>query len=618
MSKASKDKDSPGDIPSGTPSEPEGPILLRGLNWLGDAVISLPALLSIRVSFKGDFYVLSRGAGAELYKLSPGPREVIADDKKLLSRLSLIKSLKKRKFSKAILLQNAFDAGLVAYFSKIPQRVGYDRHGRGVFLTNPIELTPIDLFSHEIFYYLKVVRESGIRPFFSLPRLPVPDRLPPEEARLLSSIVHPKGDGDGDGFADRYREGDGDDPEGLFRELIGEGKREGPEREGFKDFIMRKDSGKKDEEEEGSRPFLLVLAPGASFGSAKRWPARNFAAAAKNILREIPGTAVILGGTSEKGAADEVESYLKGGPRTINLAGKTTLSGAAWIISKASMVICNDSGIMHLAGALGVPLVVPFGPTNPLTTGPLGADYRILRKGSFCSPCLKRNCPFKKRICFEGIGGDDAADAAFKLISLRETRRGLRALREAPRREGAGAKKAGPGPGGPGPGRKEPAIPALFVTRYIEDSFSLSAKLKMPLIFILPDSLKSNSSLPFDLVKKSSEDSNAISPWTPWKTVIKPDATLYGHSVFFRGGDSPRRFYRKLQTDWNIDLTSSFWLGSDMETLSPAQLFDGRIAFFPEKPQSPPGTKELLSLELLPGLVAPDFQGALDWAGALQ
>jgi hypothetical protein len=162
----------------------------------------------------------------------------------------------------------------------------------------------------------------------------------------------------------------------------------------------------------------------------------------------------------------------------------------------------------------------------------------------------------------------------------------------------------------------EPAkIPALFVTKYIDESFTLSSKLKMPLVFILPDRER-DGSLPFDLTNK--EPDPGISPWTPWITTLKPDATLYGRSVFFRGTESARRFYRRLQSDWNLDLNGSFWLGCDMDSLSAAHLFDGRIAFFPEDPKSPPKNSYLLSQEILPGITAPDFQGALDWAGALQ
>jgi heptosyltransferase-2 len=160
--------------------------------------------------------------------------------------------------------------------------------------------------------------------------------------------------------------------------------------------------------------MLLALAPGAAFGPAKRWPEAAFARAAEFILRRRPGGTVILGGADEAPAAARLAEMLP--EPTLNLAGRTALATAMAVLSRAALLLTNDSGLMHLGGALGVPLAAVFGPTNPENTAPLGLS-RLIRSRAACAPCLKRVCPLDRQICFDDISPERVAEAALELLT---------------------------------------------------------------------------------------------------------------------------------------------------------------------------------------------------------
>ena len=133
------------------------------------------------------------------------------------------------------------------------------------------------------------------------------------------------------------------------------------------------------------RAPLLAIAPGAEYGPAKRWPARHFAALA--AAKRAQGWQVwVFGSPGDREAAAEI-------PAEENLAGRTSLDQAVALLSLADAVVSNDSGLMHVAAALGRPQVALFGPSDPLRTGPHNAKAHVLRLGIECSPCNKRDLP---------------------------------------------------------------------------------------------------------------------------------------------------------------------------------------------------------------------------------
>jgi heptosyltransferase-2 len=389
--------------PKGSP-----PLFVRGLNWLGDAVISLPAVMEAMKG--GDILLCARGAGLALYKAAlPGNMEILEDKRGLRNRIALIKDLRARRLPRALLLQNAFGAALVAFLSGMKERTGYSRDLRSLLLTRKASTDERLLGAHEAFYYLNLLRAGGLSPEFSFPEIIPGDPGPiPEDA---SAGAPPGGGGGG----------------------------EAPGSFGY--FIKSLEDA----------PFVLAAAPGASYGGAKRAPVRLFQDVSELVLKERPGALVILGGDSEREAASGLElkarQRLGDRQRIINLAGSTTMGQAARILSIASLLLTNDSGLMHLGGAAGSRVLAFFGPTSPCTTGPLSPLGAIVRRPLPCSPCLKRECPLERRICFEGIDPRDAAGRALALFD--------KPRKDPGKRPGVILLDGGPGSSG----AKDPGIP---------------------------------------------------------------------------------------------------------------------------------------------------------------
>ena len=342
-------------------------ILVRGTNWVGDAIMTLPALSALAASYPDSrLTVLARPWAMGVYQGQPGVSAVtsLAADgvhRGLFGRLRLARELAGQHYDLAVLFQNAFEAAFITALARIPERWGYARDGRGFLLTKPVKVEPADLLVHESFYYLNILERAGLNAPFTRPRL----RPHPEAVREARAALFRQGEKPGD--------------------------------------------------------FLLALAPGASFGSAKRWPVENFALAARLILDQLSppvrarARVMILGGPGEIEAAYALDKLLPG-PGTLNLAGRTSLMVAMALLNRASLLLTNDSGLMHLGGALDVPLVAVFGPTNPRTTAPLGLS-RLIRSKASCAPCLKRECPLDRRICFDDVTAEAVAAAGLELIN---------------------------------------------------------------------------------------------------------------------------------------------------------------------------------------------------------
>jgi heptosyltransferase-2 len=162
----------------------------------------------------------------------------------------------------------------------------------------------------------------------------------------------------------------------------------------------------------GSRGFILAICPGAEYGSAKRWPVENFVAVARHFIMNRQAKVVLLGASGDAPVAEEFVRRL---PRVENRVGKTSLDEfMTWLVT-ARLVLCNDSGAMHVASALGVPTMTVFGSTEPQLTGPMGARSRVLRHHVPCSPCFLRECPLDFA-CMKGITPEAAIAAAETLL----------------------------------------------------------------------------------------------------------------------------------------------------------------------------------------------------------
>jgi heptosyltransferase-2 len=332
-------------------------ILVRATNWVGDAVMSLPALRALRERFpEAHIAILAKPWVADLYRREPFCNEMIPYTPGTLSeKLRVGRSLKPRGFDCAILLQNAFEAAAIAYAARIPVRIGYARDGRAALLTKSIAVPrPGEIPPHERFYYLELLHRAGI-----LDSLPANDRI------LLDG-------------ASAAREA------GVARfEALHFG------------------------------PRIIGVSPGAAFGSAKRWLPERFAEAANRVAKESGSSVAIFGSKEERELCGSVAQGITAPVR--NFAGETKLGEFIEMAAACRVYLSNDSGAMHIASALGVPSVTIFGATNHITTGPTGPVARLVREPVECSPCMKRECPIDHR-CMTRVEASRVADAALELL----------------------------------------------------------------------------------------------------------------------------------------------------------------------------------------------------------
>ena len=335
-------------------------ILIRGTNWIGDAVMTLPAVAAIRNTFPGArISILVKPWVAEIFHLCKDVDEVIVfhspgSHSGVAGKLRLAKELKTRRFDAAILLQNAIEAAIISWLAGIPVRAGYNSDGRGLLLTHSVQRTKAIRKVHQIEYYLEMVKSLGCQST--------------ETNVILKS---------------------GQEYELLSEKLLSE---HGIGREGF----------------------VIGLAPGATYGPAKKWFPERFAAVADRLIDDFSAQAILFGSNEDRKSTDLVEQNAH--HALINLAGKTNLKEAIAIIARCNLFISNDSGLMHVAGALNIPTVAIFGSTNPITTSPAGNKSIVIYKGASCSPCLKETCPTDFR-CMDMISAEEVYETARGLLT---------------------------------------------------------------------------------------------------------------------------------------------------------------------------------------------------------
>ena len=332
-------------------------ILVRATNWVGDAVMSLPALRALRQRFpQTHIAILVKPWVADLYRREPICDELIPYTAKAVpEKWAAARALRPYGFDTAILLQNAFEAAAIAYVAGIPQRIGYARDGRGFLLTRAISVPqPGEIPRHERFYYLELLHRAGIL-----------DSLPESESIRLETAPIARAAG-----LERFRQ------LGLGDVVIG-------------------------------------VSPGAAYGTAKRWLPERFAETASQLAKELSASVAIFGSKDERDLCASVAASIAAPVK--NFAGETTLAEFIDLAATCRVYLTNDSGAMHIASALGVPTVAVFGATDDQTTGPTGPLAKVVREVVECSPCLKRECPIDHR-CMTRVSAIRVADTALELL----------------------------------------------------------------------------------------------------------------------------------------------------------------------------------------------------------
>jgi heptosyltransferase-2 len=167
--------------------------------------------------------------------------------------------------------------------------------------------------------------------------------------------------------------------------------------------------------EEGIAPTgpLVALNPGSVYGSAKRWRADRFAALADSLVESRGATILLIGSGGERPVLNQVAAQMR--RPAVNLGGRTDLVALVGVLERARLMVSNDTGAMHVAAAVGTPVLAVFGPTDPVATGPLGRCARVVRVPVPCSPCLLRECPIDHR-CMTGVTVEEVLHEAQALL----------------------------------------------------------------------------------------------------------------------------------------------------------------------------------------------------------
>jgi heptosyltransferase-2 len=319
--------------------------------------MSLPALRALRARYpSAQITILAKPWVADLYGREPFCDRLIPyTPRGFAEKLAAGRELRKEGFDCALLLQNAFEAAMVAFAARIPQRIGYARDGRSALLTKAVAVPRAgEIPLHERFYYLELLRRAGI-----IETLPENDRI------QLDGAPAAREEGEA-----RFRAA------GIGLPVIG-------------------------------------VSPGAAFGTAKRWLPERFAESASMVARELGASIAVFGSKDERALCDRVAKATI--PEARNFAGETSLGEFIAMCAACRVYLTNDSGAMHIASALGVPTVAVFGATDDTTTGPTGDHARVVREPVDCSPCLRRECPIDHR-CMTRVEAHRVARTALDLL----------------------------------------------------------------------------------------------------------------------------------------------------------------------------------------------------------
>jgi len=323
-------------------------LVILSPNWLGDAVMALPAIADVRrAAPDASITIAARSAIAPLFQLVPEIDQTLvlsppASMRDVARWPALGDELAGGGFDTALLLPNSMHAAILAARAGIPERWGYRTGWRGRLLTRAI---PRPSGVHQVESYRQLVRALGYPNGSSEPHVSVPPEAREAATRLLMD----------DGW-------------------------------------------------DGRTP-LVALAPGAAYGGAKRWPAESFGELAAALITDGVGC-VMVGSAADAGTASAVERAFSSrakGARLHNLVGRTDLPALAGCFTLCRTLVTNDSGAMHVAAAAGVRVTAVFGPTDDTATRPLGDAHAVITHPVWCRPCMLRECPLDHQ-CMRGIG----------------------------------------------------------------------------------------------------------------------------------------------------------------------------------------------------------------------
>ena len=334
-------------------------ILVRGVNWVGDTILTYSTVQGLKKIFPDcHLTILVQSHLVDLWKTFPSVDEIIPFQKKggvksIFEDLHISRSLRRRRFDLALILPRSFQSAFLTFWAGIPIRIGYRDEGRSLFLTHGIPRTGEVLRSHRIHYYRRLIEFIK-----KVEDFPSPHIFLREEDRRWAE--------------QRLKEW------GLL------------------------DGG-----------LLIGVNPGATYGLAKCWYPDRFGELGRRLSRKWKATVLLFGKKEEESITKEISKSL--GHGGIDLTGKTHLLQLAALLERCHLLVTNDTGTMHVATAVGIPVVALFGSTDFNTTGPWGDGHVVIRKEVVCSPCFHRICPTDHR-CMDLITVDEVEEAVNKKL----------------------------------------------------------------------------------------------------------------------------------------------------------------------------------------------------------
>jgi heptosyltransferase-2 len=300
-------------------------------NWLGDVILTLPAIQGIRAKYpEARITAVVRQPANEILSFHPAFDSVIKIPFKksdgVLRQIKFARGLRKYQFDLAIIFPNSFRSALLSCFTDSPIRIGYDTDNRSLFLTDPLEIHNEIKEGHGIDYYSELVAGLGVE----------------KPEKNFMSLEFPKGDNRGEETLSKLGVKTGD--------------------------------------------LLISMAPGAS-KPEKRWHVDRFGILCQKIVKERGAKILLFGSLDESDLLEEISQYCSN--KTIFPLPGLKLDLVADLIGRSDLFIGNDSGLMHLSSLVGTPLVGIFGPGNRVTTEPCidNTKKEIVSKNYPCSPC---------------------------------------------------------------------------------------------------------------------------------------------------------------------------------------------------------------------------------------
>lgn len=328
-------------------------VVVRGTNWVGDAVMTVPALRALRGLLPHAHITLATRPWAKgLFSDADFIDDLLIYERRPRDVRAVVRQARewrRRRFDVALLFQNAFEAAVIAAGARVPVRLGYATDNRRTLLTHPLALPAWKSERHEVFYYLNIVAELE---------------------RLLDGTT------------------------GVLQQAPAFALRVSPERQAQARELLNA---------HGANPLrrrLVALCPGSTNSRAKRWPAEAYAALADKFIEEAGADVVLIGAADELEVSLAVKALMRGQP--LMLTGQTDLAQAVAVLSLVDALVSNDTGPAHIAAALERPTLVIFGPTDPRTTRPFSETAEIIVRPPDCAPCMLRDCPIDHR-CLTAI-----------------------------------------------------------------------------------------------------------------------------------------------------------------------------------------------------------------------